>query len=211
MSVIEAANEATLLFCLPLPRYAIMACCGDLGHMNNIDEQDYNDIQHEGQTAVRKLLEAELPRTVNRSVIFNPMEAFRPREKVSDLFSSRGISIWSEDPVHLARAAYHHVLTCLQSAVEDITTNPGCIGRIDSIIPVPRSKQESLTLLAPPVAPCIRGDSSTSRGQWGGHRGWAPSARRSWRGHARRWSQTNLGQSINNEFYTLNTTKKKKR
>ena len=40
MPFIEVANEATLLFCLPLPCYVTMACCDDPGHITNIDEQD---------------------------------------------------------------------------------------------------------------------------------------------------------------------------
>ena len=189
LPVIEAANDATLLFCLPLPRYVNMPCCSDPGHVENIEEQDYDDIQREGQNAVRKLLESELPRLNNKSAIFNPLEAFSGNDKLSGVLSSGGISIWSEDPVHLARAAYHDVLTCLQAAVDDVTTQSGGRDRIDSIIPVMRQRHQ-LQPPAPPtpeVASWILGEHTASRGQYRGRGGWAPAARRAWRGRSGRW------------------------
>ena len=132
-------------------------------------------------------MEADLPRLNNKSAIFNPLEAFSVNDKLSGVLSSGGISIWSEDPVHLARAAYHNVLTCLQAAVEDITAQPGGRGRIDSIIPVLRQRQEPPAPPTPAVASWILGEHPANRGQYRDRGGWAPTARRAWRGRAGRW------------------------
>ena len=151
LPVLAAAKEATMVFCLPLPRYVNGPCCADPGHIENASDNDFDTILREGQAATRRVLDQELAKLTNKTAIYDPLSAFKAAPSLSETVSAGGVSIWSSDPVHLSRAAYHDVLTSLQAAIDGLASTPAGRSRIQSIIPV--TAQPRLQLPAVPPTP----------------------------------------------------------
>ena len=185
--VIKEANEATLIFSLPLPRYVTGPCCGDPGHVENVAEDDYEYTLRDGQNAVRRVLEPELAKMHQSTAIFNPLDTFKSSASISSMTSSGGISIWADDPVHLSKAAYQDILTSLQAAIDELVAKVPGRGRIQSLIPVQQPRQTSRPEVVIPTPAWILGEipaRGAARGGRGGsgNRGSGPSYRASTRG-----------------------------
>jgi len=179
-----------MVFCLPLPRYVNGPCCADPGHVENAGDSNFDAILREGQAAVRRVLDQELTKLPNKTAIYDPLSAFKATPSLSETVSTGGVSIWSNDPVHLSRAAYHDVLTSLQAAIDDLATIPTGRNRIQSIIPV--TTQPRLQLPAPPPTPSwilgelpSRGAARGGQPSGGGQRGCGGRAR--WQAQGGRW------------------------
>ena len=70
------------------------------------------------------------------------MVTFTPAASISSLLSSGGVSIWSEDPVHLSCAAYYDILVSLQAVIDKLVARVPGRGHIQSIIPTQTTHHE---------------------------------------------------------------------
>ena len=146
-----------MVFCLPLPRYVNGPCCADPGHVENAGDSNFNSILREGQAAVRRVLDQELAKLPNKTAIYDPLSAFKAASSLSETVSTGGVSIWSNNPVHLSRAAYHDVLTSLQASLDELAATPAGRNRIQSIIPVTTQPKLQLPVV-PPTPSWILGE-----------------------------------------------------
>ena len=85
--------------------YIKETCCQDSEHIDNFQDEDYQDIFRETADMVKAFLEAAFP----GATIFEPLAAFGGDENsdMAELLSSSGLSIWCpRGPVHLTSIAY---------------------------------------------------------------------------------------------------------
>ena len=105
---------------LPLARYAHQKCCHCKTHLDNFEEDDYEQILLSAANLSMVCLSAMIP----GAIIFDPMESFATSETgLADLHSLAGVSIWADaDPVHLTNAAYGDIAASLVKLVNSSTT-----------------------------------------------------------------------------------------
>jgi len=140
LPVLEAAKAAKIVLCLPIPRYVTNSCCGDPTHIANLDEEEFQAVVAGAATAVRAVIEGELPKANWDYSIFDPMSAFEEADSLAETVSSAGLSVWGvEDGVHLTNTAYKDVHGCLNNHIGQLapTDGPGR-RRLDSIVPTAR-------------------------------------------------------------------------
>ena len=136
----DACGQATLVCGLPLGRYISGKCCRDETHLENRDDEDFNQILSSAIAGCRGVLEAAFP----GCVVFNPMDSFADAEEdMAGILSSAGMSIWHEnDPVHLTNAAYGDIAASLVKLVTTATADPSTDQlrrpRLESVVTKPR-------------------------------------------------------------------------
>ena len=160
---------------LPLPRYIKETCCQDRKHIDNFQDEDYQDVFREAANMVKACLEVSFP----GAMIFESLATFGYDESsdMVELRSLAGLSIWSNtDPVHLTSTAYGDLAEALLKTIASTAEEGG--------LPKRRRRTESVVTrrVAPaastPTPGWILGDSvANQRGRGGPGRGFGGSAR----------------------------------
>ena len=76
LPVLEEANEAKLIFVLPLPRYAPGLCCQDPEHIANLDEDNFDTILRDSVRVAEKIIKQEMRKMDKAATIFDPLSPF---------------------------------------------------------------------------------------------------------------------------------------
>jgi hypothetical protein len=161
--VIAAAQQATIVDALPLPRFLTGRCCGNTEHVSNFADADFEQtilsaVRHAGE-----VLSGSLP---NGTITTDNWAGFGA-DSGATAICSRGVPVFN-DPVHLTTSAYmdigRRLTQCFRSGRE---------GAADQGSETRRQRLPSIITGELPAAPAvpawIRGEREPRGGSRGGH------------------------------------------
>jgi hypothetical protein len=114
--IISNVGGAKTLLTVPLPRYVLVACCGDTNHVSNRQDPDFF---REISGSEKSLTDAAAAGNLTSDAkILNILEFFGSRKSpLQDLCTVDRTSIWAGDGVHLTSNATRVAVTKLMAHI----------------------------------------------------------------------------------------------